>query len=458
MVEMILRLIYSFLYFIVLIFLLPFQYRKRPKGLRQRWLKEKFGFINYELRTFKSLQPSVNPSSPPFSKGGMGGFESGGRRGIIWIHAVSVGEVIASLPLLQRLKDRYPSVNLLLSTITDTGQKVALEKAPDGTNVIYLPFDINFILKRTFKNAQPNLFITMETELWPNLFTALKKRGIPSVVMNGRISDDSFKGYKKIKFFMRGIIEGVDLFGMQDAVYAERIKELGASEDKVRVLGSFKFDAAPSLNIQEWTKLVSHPVIIAGSTHRGEEELLVSSYIELKKDFPDLTLIVAPRHPERFKEVEELVKEKGLEYVKRSHLTPPYSSPYQGEDRRGGLVIILDAVGELASVYSASDVAVIGGSFIERGGQNLLEPAFWGKPIICGPHMENFPFAKEFYEKGAAIETDSPALCEKLKELLQSAEKRKAMGDKAKELYNEKAGAVERAIKEIERYLRNEAG
>ena len=419
---MILRLIYSFLYFVVLIFLLPFEYRKRPRDLRQRWLKEKLGLFNFQLSTFNSK--------------------------LIWVHAVSVGEVMASLPLLEKLKVRYPSVSLVLSTITDTGQKVAMEKAPEGTKVIYLPFDLKFILKRTLKNIQPDLFITIETELWPNLQLTLKKRKIPSVVMNGRISDDSFKGYKRIKFFMGGIIDCVDLFCMQDAVYAERIKELGAPEDKVRVLGSFKFDTVPSLNIPEWTKLLSHPVIIAGSTHRGEEDLLVSSYLELKKDFPDLTLIIAPRHPERFKEVEELVKKKGLEYIKCSEL----ASKLPGF-RASGLIVILDAVGDLASVYGVSDVAVIGGSFIEHGGQNLLEPAFWGKPIICGPHMENFPFAKEFYERGAAIETDSSALCEKLKELLQSPEKMKSIGNKAKDLYNEKAGAVERAVKEIERFL-----
>ncbi|MBA3071177.1 MAG: hypothetical protein FP829_03290, partial [Nitrospirae bacterium] len=163
---MILRLIYSFLYFIVLIFLLPFQYRKRPKDLRQRWLEEKCGFFNYS--------PGISKSPhPPFTKGGMGG--------IIWVHAVSVGEVIASLPLLQRLKDRYPSVSLVLSTITDTGQRVALGKVPDRTKVIYLPFDLSFILKRTLKNMQPNLFITIETELWPNLLMMLKKRKIPAV-------------------------------------------------------------------------------------------------------------------------------------------------------------------------------------------------------------------------------------------------------------------------------------
>jgi len=437
---MILRLIYSFLYSIVLFFILPFQYKKRPKDLRARWLREKFGFFNLSL--FR-----------------LGELAAAGNSKLIWVHAVSVGEVIASLPLLQRLKDRYPSAILLLSTITDTGQRVAMEKAPEGTKVIYLPFDLNFILKRTFKKIHPDLFIPIDTELWPNLLMSLKKLKVPVVVMNGRISDNSFKGYKKIRFFMQGIIDCVDLFCMQDAVYAERIKELGAKKDKIKVIGSFKFDTTPSLNVPEWTRLLSHPVIIAGSTHRGEEELIVSSYIELKKDFPDLTLIVAPRHPERFGEVEELIKAKGLAYVKRSQLSGDSLSSagkpfHRFTDSPIHQIILLDAVGELAAVYSASDIAIIGGSFIAHGGQNLLEPAFWSKPIICGPHMENFPFSKEFYEKRAAIETDELNLFDRLKELLKSSEKRKAFGERARKIYDEKAGAVEKAMKELERFLK----
>ncbi len=450
---MIQKLIYSFLYSVVLIFLLPFQYRKRPKELRQRWLREKFGTFNFQLSTLNSQ--------------------------LIWLHAVSVGEVMAAIPLLRRLKERFPSINLLISTITDTGQKVAIEKVPDGTQVIYLPFDLNFILRRTFRNIQPTLFITMETELWPNLFRGFKRQNIPVIILNGRISENSFKGYSKIKFFMKDIIQCVDFFGMQDSVYADRIKALGAPEEKVKVLGNFKFDTKPSENIPEWTKLLALPVIIAGSTHRGEEDLIISVFEKLKKDFPGLNLIIAPRHPERFAEVEELVKAKGLEYVKRSELVkraeeqkrrraeatpPPPSPPWQGgekgevqrEDRRvqaSGLVIILDAVGELASVYRAADIAIIGGSFIEHGGQNLLEPAYWAKPILCGPHMENFPFVKEFYEKNAAIEADESGLFDKLKELLQSPEKRKSFGEKAKELYNEKSGAVERAVKIVEKFI-----
>ena len=421
---MIPRLIYSALYLIALLFLLPFEYRKRPKEFRHRWLREKFGYFQ------TSALPGFRASS------------------LIWIHAVSVGEVMAAIPLLKRLKERFPSANLTVSTITDTGQKIALEKTPDNTKVIYLPFDLGFILKKALKSMQPSLFIAMETELWPNLFRAIKKQGIPVMIMNGRISDDSFKGYKKIKFFMKDIIGCVDLFGMQDSVYSQRIKSLGAPEDKIKVLGNFKFDTKPSGNIPEWTKAITHPVIIAGSTHRGEEEIVLSAYSALKKDFPELNLIIAPRHPERFREVEELVRGKSLKYIKRSGLKAE-----SREQSAEGQIIILDAMGELSAVYGACDIAIMGGSFITHGGQNLLEPAYWARPVICGPHMENFPFAKEFYEKGAAIEVDEPGLFNKLKELLQSPEKRNATGNKAKELYSEKAGAVERAIKEIEKFL-----
>jgi len=423
---MIPRLIYNLLYSIALIFILPFQYRKRPKGLRQRWLGEKLGDFKFEISNLKSP--------------------------LIWIHAVSVGEVVAAIPLLRRLKEKFPSGRLLISTITDTGQKVANEKVPEHTQVIYLPFDLIFALKRALKKIRPALFIAMETELWPNLFRALKKYGIPALIMNGRISDDSFKGYRKIRFFMRGVIKCIDLFGMQDAVYAQRIKELGAPEDKIKVLGNFKFDTKPSDNIPEWTKLLTAPVIIAGSTHRGEEELIISAFEKLKNDFPDLSLIIAPRHPERFGEVEELIKARGLAYVKRTQLSGD-SPIHRFTDSPFPHVVILDAMGELASVYGAADIAIIGGSFMEHGGQNLLEPAYWAKPVICGPHMENFPFAKEFYEKRAAIETDESNIFDRLKELLKSPEKRKTFGSRAKELYNEKAGAVERAVSEIDKYL-----
>ncbi|OHE55331.1 MAG: hypothetical protein A2027_02375, partial [Thermodesulfovibrio sp. RBG_19FT_COMBO_41_18] len=412
-------LLYSLIYTIAIIFLLPFEYFKRPKDIRKRWLREKFGFLN------SSFVP--HPSS------------------LIWVHAVSVGEVMAALPMLKSLKKRYPSRGIILSTITDTGQKVAREGAPEDTIIVYLPFDIASILNTVLKRIKPEILIVIETELWPNLFRVFKENGIPVILFNGRISEGSFKGYKKVSFFMKRILSYVDFFGMQGEEYAERIRSLGANKSRVKTLGNFKFDTKPPSQIPEWTKKIKGPVIIAGSTYEREEEFLTSVYLELKKDFPDLNLIIAPRHPERFKGVEDMLSSKGISFIKRSAFSTQHSELSEATDWQTikGMIILLDTIGELSAVYGIADIAIIGKSFKGYGGQNPLEPAYWEKPILCGPHMENFPVIKDFYNAGAALEVNEEGLYAKLKELLRSPEKAKEIGSKAQELYRRNAGAVE---------------
>lgn len=431
-------LLYSLIYIIALIFLLPFQYFKRPKDLRKRWLREKFGFLNSSLVTPKSLLP-------PFTSA------SGGGQcvGIIWVHAVSVGEVMAALPLLQSLKKRYPSKGVILSTITDTGQKIAREGVPEGTVTVYLPFDITFILNAVLEKVRPEILVVIETELWPNMFRAFKKKGIPVIVLNGRISEKSFRGYKKISFFMKRVLSYVDFFGMQGEIYAERIRSLGVDSSRVMYLGNFKFDTKPPSRVPEWTEKIKGPVIIAGSTHKGEEELITSVYIALKKDFHDINIIIAPRHPERFKEVEDLFRSKGISFIKRSEVSRLSTK----DSRLSGTIIILDTVGELSAIYGISDIAIVGKSFKGYGGQNPLEPAYWGKPILCGPHMENFPVIEDFYDAGAALELNEEGLYLKIRELLLSPEKAKEIGLKAQQLYRKNAGAVEKAMEIITRYI-----
>lgn len=418
-------LFYTLFYCIVLFFLLPFQYLKRPKGLRKRWLKEKFGFFNSPFITHHSS--------------------------LIWIHAVSVGEVMATITLLRKLKGKYPEKNLFLSTITDTGQRVAKDKVPDGTEVFYLPFDIPIILGRFFKKIRPSLIIIMETELWPNLLRTSRKFKVPVILLNGRISEKSFKRYKKVSFFMKKVLLNVDLFCMQSEIYAERIRNIGVDDRRVMILGNFKFDIRPPLKIPEWSRMLKCPVLIAGSTHEGEEELITDVFLKLKKDFPDLNLILAPRHPERFKEVEELLRSNGVEFIKCSALSSELRTP--NSKLLKGIIVLLDTVGELSSVYGISDIAIIGKSFKAHGGQNPLEPAYWGKPIICGPYMENFPFIEDFYKEGAALKVNEEGLYSVLKELLISPEKAKEMGLRAQKLYKKNSGAVDRAIEIIAEYI-----
>ena len=410
--------IYNVLYAVVVMVLLLPEYLKRPENLRGRWLREKLGYL-----------PETDSA--------------------IWVHAVSVGEVGASIRLLQRLRAEFPESPLILSTITDTGQTVAREKVPEGTKVVYLPFDLSFVLRRCIGRIRPRIFVVVETELWPNIFRVLSRAGVPVVVVNGRISVKSAKGYRRISFFMKKVFSFVRAFGMQGEGDAERLGEIGAPKDKVTVMGNFKFDMSISGEVPSWAEMLGGPIIVAGSTHKGEEEIVLAAYNENRDRFPGLKLILAPRHPERFGEVEELLKSGGIAYARRSSL---------GELPDGSIrdkkILLLDTVGELSVVYAIADIAVIGKSFAAAGGQNPLEPAFWGKPIICGPHMENFPFIKDFYLAGAAFEVEANALAKKMKELLLAPEKARAAGIKARELYMKNSGAVNRAIELIRDFIR----
>lgn len=412
--------IYTSIYILALIFLLPFEYLKRPANIRKRWLRERTGFFDIPVNNKK---PSI------------------------WIHAVSVGEVISSVAFIKQIKESYPEIQIIVSTVTDTGQKVAKERISDIARIIYMPFDTPIFIKKALDYLNPSLMIIMETELWPNIIKECKRRNIPVMLINGRISEKSYKGYKRLGFFMKDIIRDIDNFCMQNELYSERIRNLGASAEKIKVTGNFKFDTKPPSKIPEWTNLLNGRVIVAGSTHNPEEDIIIDSYIRLTKDFPELILILAPRHPERFKTVEDLLKKKGLQYIKRSDLRS--NSP----NIIGPIVVILDVIGELASVYGACDIAIIGGSFIKHGGQNPLEPAYWSKAIVCGQSMENFPFIEEFYEKKAAIKTDKINLYNTLYELLQSPKRLFYMGREAKKLYEKNSGAIDRALDEVRKYL-----
>lgn len=416
-----LLLLYSILYTLVVLILLIPEYLKRAGHLRSRWLREKFGILPAELIT------------------------SGQER--IWVHAVSVGEVTASIPLLRALKNAYPHMTMILSTITDTGQQVAREKAPVGTIVVYLPLDMTVLLRICLKKVMPKAFVVIETELWPNLFRILGSLRIPLLLFNGRISEESFKGYRMISFFMKKFLSSVSVFGMQSQGDADRLREIGAEAEKIRTTGNFKFDMQMPGSVPSWAQALQGPVLVAGSTHQGEEEIILSAYRDNADRFPGLKLVLAPRHPERFTEAEELIKKSGLPYIRRSELL---GQPAEAFDHG---IILLDTIGELTAVYGVADIAIIGKSFRGTGGQNPLEPALWGKPILCGPHMENFPFMQEFYDSGGAHEVDATTLAKKIKELLMDPEKAEASGKAAKAVFQKYSGAVARSMELIRPYI-----
>lgn len=411
-------LIYSILYAAAVLVLFIPEYLKRSGDMRKRWIREKFGYM-----------PQTSSS--------------------IWVHAVSVGEVNAALPLIRALQDNFAGTEIILSTVTDTGQKVALSRAPAKTRVVYLPFDMGHVITRAFRRTNPRALIIMETELWPNLFRMAAGRGMPVLVLNGRISEKSSRGYKKIVPFMKKVFSHVSFFGMQSETDALRLRAIGAEDDKVAVVGNFKFDMIKPGALPAWAETLRGPLVVAGSTHRGEESLLASAMKEQLHSVPDLKMIIAPRHPERFDEAEDIIRNAGLPLMRRSWFGAGNTVP--GDFSYG--VILLDSVGELSAVYGIADLVIIGKSFTGFGGQNPLEAAFWGKPIICGPHMENFPFISDFFNGGGAFCVEAESLGDKIGELLRSPEQANAAGAMAREIFIRNSGAVERAIKEIRGFI-----
>ncbi|HWR73890.1 MAG TPA: 3-deoxy-D-manno-octulosonic acid transferase [Nitrospirota bacterium] len=361
----------------------------------------------------------------------------------IWVHAVSVGEVMAAHPLIRDLRKRYPRKKLILSTVTVTGNYTARQRVPEADAVFYFPFDYPWIVRRVIRRIKPAIVIVAETELWPNFLRELKKAGIPSVVVNGRISPHSYRNYMKLKWFFREVFRHVDLFCMQSDADAKRITEIGAEPGKVAVTGNLKFD-------QKITIIRSQPlsvppgskIITAGSTHRGEESVLLDVFRRLRETYPRLLLILAPRHPERFNEVEGLINAAGFDCQRRTTMS--------GEVRD---VLLLDTIGELRSFYAICDIAFVGGSLVKVGGHNLLEPAAMKKPIIFSRYMYNF---KEISEAimaagGGLIVKDKGELYTQMDNLLSNEELSKKIGQKAYEVIAANSGATVRTLEAIGR-------
>lgn len=383
----------------------------------------------------------------------------------IWVHAVSVGEVLACLPFLKKLKKEFPSKKIVLSTTTYTGQRLAQERFAEADRVMYMPLDTYFSVRRVVNVLRPELFITAETELWPAVFHALKQIGSNVIIVNGRISDSSYKGYKQISLIMKKILANVDFFYMQTRKDAQRITEIGASPHKVGVMGNFKFDLEVTEEVHDgWQKGIKGHILLAASTHEGEEDIVLDAYslilsraqsiehaTEMKGrpvQASGIKLIIAPRHPERFDAVASMLEKRGLAYIRRSGI-----DSLQGSGETPG-IILLDSIGELSGLFSIASIAFIGGSLVPRGGHNIMEPAYWSRPSLFGPHMENFPIAKEFLNSSAALEVkDAVDIAESVLVLLNDNTKALRMGRNAKNIVEKNTGAVNKALNLARGYI-----
>lgn len=398
------------------------------------------------------------------------------RPGAIWLHAVSVGEALSGVALAKRVKETYPRRPLIVSTTTLTGYALAKERMPFADAVIYFPFDWVFCVRRVLRAVKPALVLVLETELWPNFLRESRRRGIPVVFVSGRISDRSFARFQKffslfgflVRPLLGSALGNASAFLMQTETDAERIRVLGAPANRVIVSGNLKYDMAlpepTALSVwleAECKRRKRWPVIVAGSVVATEEPLALIAFGVLQGDFPKALLVLAPRKPERFEAAAEFIDESHRKFVRRSDLSVPgpgiLANP--GANSHGvpedATVLLLDSIGELASLYRLADGAFVGGSLVEAGGHNILEPAAFGKVPVFGPSMENFAaIAARFKEAGAAIQVGSPedAGVEWI-ELLKDPQKMKRMGDAAKQLVESSRGALDRAMAEVEKQL-----
>lgn len=369
----------------------------------------------------------------------------------LWFHAVSVGEAVALGPVVRRMKELMPGASIIVSTGTETGQDKAQYSIPEADGLLYLPLDFPACVNKVVDAIRPDLFVLMETELWPNLIHRLKERGAVIALANGRISDRSFPRYRRLRRLFSPILGGMDLLLMGSELDAVRITEMGAPSDRVHVTGNTKFDAALGQVPYDAEKQVrevldldsSAQVLVAGSTHPGENEVVLDAYRELSKRFPELILIVVPRHVEKTETIVAAMRHRGME---PAFLRSRYE---EGERRNGRKVVIIDRTGELFRIYSVASVVFVGGSLVPHGGQNILEPAAWGKIVLFGPSMEDFREARDILvSAGAGIQiSDAQQLAAQVARILEASQRWDDQGQRGRTEILKHVGSADRTAR-----------
>jgi 3-deoxy-D-manno-octulosonic-acid transferase len=370
-----------------------------------------------------------------------------GLRDPIWIHAASVGEVRAAGALIRALKAEVPERSIVISTFTATGNRLA-HQGGIADKVIFLPLDFPWIARRAVKRIRPSLLLFLETEIWPNLVRQAYQRGIPTILLSGRLSAKALSRYEFARPFFRRVLAQYTALGMQSADDAQRMLKLGAPEKRVSVVGSLKFAADGVGSGRE--AICSTPdrqIFVAGSSHRGEELVLLRALQLARALMPKLMMVLAPRHPERFSEVEKLLRESSFNFERKTRLQP---DQYFQKD-----VLLLDTVGELTEFFNAADVTFVGGSLVDAGGHNILEPARCRKPVLFGPYMQNFKaIAEGMKRKGGAIEVHSAEdVAQALVKLLEDPEARKRIGQSAADFAASHQEALPKNLALARRYL-----
>ncbi|HUJ94607.1 MAG TPA: 3-deoxy-D-manno-octulosonic acid transferase [Terriglobales bacterium] len=400
-------------------------FRMLRHGKYQEGLRERLGWVPARLAA-KSAQPTI------------------------WVHAVSVGEVLAISGLVEQMCRRLGGHRIVISTTTSTGQKLARQRF--GDEVFYFPLDFAFAIRPYLRALRPELIVLAETEFWPNFLRLAKGSGAQVAVVNARISDRSLTGYLRMSHWLAPMLRNISLFLAQTHTDAERLRAIGVAGEKIQVIGNLKFDASPPEAAPIMASLratfeqsAAGPVLVCGSTVDGEEPIVMQAFVNVLASHPRAVMILAPRHPERFAAVGQLLEKLGIRYWKRSL--------WSGENIAGG-VLLVDTIGELASLYALADVAFIGGSLVPRGGHNILEAAQHGAAIIVGNHTENFRDMIQLFQARDAVRVTGPAEFPLiLMELLSNDSQRHALGRRAFETLRSQTGATQRTLEALEKLL-----